>query len=120
RTFYPMPDLALSSWRGSVAVAVFPLANLVRHPELEALFTSDRGVALDAASFDPYEYLFAWFPEVDDRWVKEHSLEQQLESRYAPWKTQRTQSRTWGRLRFFAKLPLESLPSALDFGVTLL
>jgi hypothetical protein len=119
RAFYPLPGVNLHSWRGTVGVAVLPLANIERHPELETLFNSDRGVALDWSRFDPYAYIFTWFPQADDLWIKQKSTLQKFEEQYAAWRAGRRREKKIGPLRFHMLVPADPIPSSVEIGVTL-
>jgi hypothetical protein len=70
RTFYGKAGQAVHSWNGAVYPAVFPLANARYRPELEALFTTDKGVAVDRKGFNPHVYMYAWWSPADADWVK--------------------------------------------------
>jgi hypothetical protein len=77
RMFYPRPERRLTSWQGAMTVAVFPFANVTRHPELEALLRGTTGVP--AAGLNPYDYYYGWAPDTDGPWVEEASTVAQFE-----------------------------------------
>ncbi|MBI2377720.1 MAG: transglutaminase domain-containing protein [Deltaproteobacteria bacterium] len=87
RMFYKMRGQSVRSWNGTVFPAVFPFANVKRHPELEALFTTNRGLSLDDLRFNPHEYVFAWTRQVDNEWVEAGSSMQSFERIYGRLKT---------------------------------
>lgn len=88
RHFYSKPDQAVSSWRGAVYPVVFPFANVSRHPEVEPLFTTNRGIAVDKKKLDPYSFVYLWFPEADGEWIRAENSMAMLEREYlkAPWR----------------------------------
>lgn len=81
RSFYPKPGERLQSPSGDTAVALFPFANVEAHPELEAVFTSSRGVDLDYGTFNPYDYVFAYNRRADDEWIEKGTLEAEFRKR---------------------------------------
>jgi hypothetical protein len=113
-----MADTKLKSWRGTVAVGVFPLANIERHFWLEPMFTTNRGIFVPWETFDPYAFIFMWFPQADDLWIRDKSSMHNFEVQYEDWQLHRTGGKKIGPLMFHWSEPRPPIPSSVEFSVT--
>lgn len=104
RHFYRKPKQAVGSWRGAVYPVLFPFANVRRHPELEPLFTTNQGIAVDKKKLDPYSFVYLWFPEADGEWIREENTMAMLEREYL--------KSSWRKLRLLVDLKLFRIYSA--------
>lgn len=86
RNFWFKPGQSTSSWAGTVYPAIFPLANVEDHPELETIFTTDEG--LDDVAYEdvnPYDFVYGYFQLADKKWIEEQSVMKNFRRHNASW-----------------------------------
>jgi hypothetical protein len=107
RNFWFKPKQSTSSWKGTVYPAIFPFANVEEHPELEALFTTDRGLDVDYEDVNPYAYVYGYFQKADKEWIEQESVMANFRRHNARWGMKKTR---W-RASAIDKLGLTSPPA---------